>query len=371
MIRQSRMVGVASLGLLLACQHAASEGAEAKKAGDPKETDAPSEAGPAKVVANIPGEKHLANVRELTFGGENAEAYFSPDGKELIFQSTRGGYPCDQMFVMSIDGTHVRRVSTGTGTTTCGYFFPDGQHILFASSHLASPECPPKPDYSHGYVWALRDHEIFIGKPDGSELRRLTQSPGYDAEATISPDGKWIVFTSTRDGDLELYKVHPDGSGLTRLTHAPGYDGGAFFSHDGKRLVYRAARAPNAAKEAEAHELLMQHLVRPTTLDIYVMDADGSNQHQVTHNGAANFGPYFFPDDHRIIYASNVGDPTGRNFDLYMIRDDGTGEERITFNETFDGFPMFSPDGKQLVFASNRFDRIPHETNIFIADWVE
>jgi len=319
----------------------------------------------------LPGERHLRNVRQLTFGGENAEAYFAFDGKELVFQSTRGGRACDQEYVMRPDGSGVRRVSTGKGATTCGYFFPDGSRLLFSSTHELSDDCPPRPDRSQGYVWALHDYQIYTARPDGSDLRRLALAPGsYNAEATISGDG-WVVFTSTRDGDLELYKMRLDGSGLTRLTRTPGYDGGAFFSADGRRIVYRASRPETAGELADYRSLLARKLVRPTRLEIRVMDADGSGDRQVTRLGAASFAPFFHPDGKRIVFASNHGDPAGRNFDLFLVDDDGSGLERVTAYPGFDGFPMFSPDGRQLVFASNRNGSRPGETNVFVADWVE
>jgi Tol biopolymer transport system component len=319
----------------------------------------------------LPGERHLANVRQLTFGGENAEAYFSFDGASLVFQATPEGAACDQEYVMGADGQGVRRVSTGKGRVTCGYFFPDGSRLLYASTHASDPGCPPRPDMSEGYVWALYDYQLYTARPDGSDLAPLAPAPGaYNAEATISADG-WIVFTSTRDGDLELYKMRLDGSSLTRLTHAPGYDGGAFFSADGKRIVFRASRPAPGEEEAEYRRLLARKLVRPGKLEIFTMDADGGDVRQVTRLGAASFAPFFHPDGRRILFASNVGDPRGRNFDVYMVNDDGTGLERITASEAFDGFPMFSPDGRKLVFASNRNGRRPGETNVFIADWVE
>jgi len=328
-------------------------------------------AAPARSELALPGERHLRNVRQLTFGGENAEAYFSFDGKELVFQASPEGAPCDQEYVMRADGAGVRRVSTGKGRVTCGYFFPDGSRLLYASTHETSAECPPKPDLSQGYVWPLHDYQLYTARPDGSDLRPLAPAPGsYNAEATISADG-WIVFTSTRDGDLELYKMRLDGSGLTRLTHTLGYDGGAFFSADGKRIVFRASRPSGPEEEAEYRRLLGGKLVRPGKLEIYTMNADGSDVRQVTRLGAGSFAPFFHPDGRRILFASNVGDPRGRNFDIYMVNDDGTGLERITTNETFDGFPMFSPDGKKLVFASNRNGRRTGETNVFVADWVE
>jgi TolB protein len=319
----------------------------------------------------LPGEKHLRNVRQLTFGGENAEAYYSFDGRWLTFQSTPPGAPCDQQFVMRADGREPRQISSGKGRTTCGYFFPDGARLLYASTEHVAPGCPKPPDMSQGYVWALYDYDIYTARPDGSDLRPLATGPGYDAEATISKDG-WIVFTSTRDGDLELYKMRLDGSQLTRLTSTPGYDGGAFFSADGKRIVWRASRLETEEEKADYQRLLGQGLVRPSQLEIWVMDADGRNAHQVTHLGAASFAPFFHPDGRRIIFSSNAaGGPRSRNFDLYLVNDDGTGLERVTTYEQFDGFPMFSPDGKHLVFGSNRNGSRPGDTNVFVADWVD
>jgi len=264
-------------------------------------------------------------------------------------------------------------LSTGKGRTTCSYFFPAGGKILFSSTHAASPDCPPKPDYSHGYVWPIyNSYQIYTAKPDGTNLQQLTHAAGYNAEATITRDGKHIVFTSTRDGDLDIYSMDADGSNVKQLTHELGYDGGPFWSYDGTKIVYRAEHPKTPEEIKDYKELLAQGLIRPGNLEIWVMNADGSNKHQVTHNGAANFAPYWFPDGKRIIFASNQADPkNGRDFDLYVISEDGTGQERITFHPDFDAFPMFSSDGKRLVWASNRLGKAPHETNIFIADWME
>ena len=317
-------------------------------------------------------EKHLRNLKQLTFGGENAEAYFSADGKQLIFQSTRDGRGCDQIYTMNVDGSNVKMISSGEGRTTCSYFYPGQKRVLYSSTHLGSKECPPKPDITRGYVWAVYgSFDIFTAKPDGSDLKRLTETPGYDAEATITLDGKKIVFTSMREGDLDIYSMDADGKNVRQLTDQQGYDGGPFWSYDGKQIVYRAHHPKTGSEQGDYLRLLQQNLIRPTILEIWVMNADGSNKRQVTSNGKANFGPYFFPDGKRIIFSSNMDDARGRNFDLYKINTDGTGLERLTFNETFDGFPMFSPDGKKLVFASNRNAKAPGETNVFIADWVE
>src|SRR6202163_2427943 len=275
----------------------------------------------------VSGEKHLGNVRQLTFGGTNAEAYFSADNKSLIFMHSGAGVPCDQMYTMPWDPRKAnpaepKLVSTGKGRTTCGYFFPKGGRILFSSTHAASAECPPRPDYSHGYVWPIySSYEIYTAKPDGSDLRLLSNAPGsYNAESTISRDGKKIVFTSTRNGDLDVYSMNADGSDVRQLTHELGYDGGAFFSDDGKKIVYRSEQPKTPEQIADYKDLLSHGLIRPGNLEIWVMDADGKNKHQVTHNGAANFAPYWLPDGKRIIFASNVGnqkDPSG--FDLYLI----------------------------------------------------
>ena len=320
----------------------------------------------------LPQEKHLRNLKQLTFGGENAEAYFSADGKQLIFQSTRDGRGCDQIYTMNVDGSNVKMISTGEGRTTCSYFYPGAQRVLYSSTHLGDKQCPPKPDFSRGYVWAVYPaFDIFTAKPDGSDLQQLTDAPGYDAEATITLDGKKIVFTSKRDGDLDIYTMDANGKNVRRLTDELGYDGGPFWSYDGKQIVYRAHHPQSGTDKADYIGLLRQDLIRPTVLEIWVMNADGSNKRQVTSNGKANFGPYFFPDGKRIIFSSNMDDARGRNFDLYKINTDGTGLERLTFNETFDGFPMFSPDGKKLVFASNRNAKSQGETNVFIADWID
>jgi TolB protein len=316
-------------------------------------------------------ERRLANVMQLTHGGENAEAYFSADGSRLIFQKTQPpDLPCDQIFTMKIDGSDVRRVSTGTGRTTCGYFYPDSKGIVFASTHLRSPECPPRPGYERGYVWPVYPgYDIFRANADGSNLQRLTSADGYDAEATIGPDGR-IVFTSVRDGDMEIYSMDADGANVRRLTNRPGPDGGPFFSPDGKQIVFRG-RVTEGAELADYQALLKEGLWRPTSLEIFVMNADGSNVRQVTKLRKASFAPYFHPDGQRIIFSTNVHDPKGRDFDVYMINVDGSGLERITWNPTFDGFPMFSRDGKRLVFASNRNAAKQGDTNVFIADWVE
>jgi Tol biopolymer transport system component len=322
------------------------------------------------VLSADSGEVRLRNLRQLTFGGQNAEAYFSADGRQLIFQRQESDSGCDQQFVVNVDGTGLRRVSSGLGRTTCGYFYAGDRRILYASTEHLGPACPPPADRSRGYVWALYDYDIYTANADGSDLRRLTGHPGYDAEATLSPDGKTIVFTSLRDGDVDLYTMSVEGSGVRRLTTRLGYDGGAFFSHDGRHIVWRTSVLATARDTADYQALIAQNLVRPSRMEVWVMEADGSNPRQVTDLGGANFAPFFTPDDRQILFASNHHNPRGRNFDLFLINLDGTGLEQVTTHGDFDGFPMFSPDGRRLVFASNRHGRVPGETNIFIADWV-
>jgi TolB protein len=319
-------------------------------------------------------ETRLRNIRQLTFGGENAEAYFSYDGQKIIFQSTRDPYKCDQIFTMSRDGSNTKLVSTGKGRTTCGYFTPDGKRIIYASTHLGSPDCPPPADRSEGYVWPIyRTFDIFSAKTDGTDLKRLTSADGYDAEGTVAPDGKKIVFTSARDGDLDIYDMNLDGTQVRRLTNELGYDGGAWHSQDSQWIVWRASRPKTPEEVAQYKGLFAKNLVMPTKLEIMVMRADGSDKRQLTHNGAANFAPYFHPNGRQIIFASNVNNPNPRspNFDLYLINRDGTGLQQITFDEGFDGFPMFTNNGKQLVWGSNRHGKTEGETNVFIADWVD
>jgi Tol biopolymer transport system component len=328
----------------------------------------------AAAQLTLPGEKHLQNVKQLTFGGENAEAYFSFDGRQLIFQSKRDGRGCDQIYAMNADGSNVRMVSNGEGRTTCSYFFKDGKKVLYASTFGGKKECPPDADFSKGYVWAIYpDYDIYTAKTDGTRIKPLTTTKGYDAEATVSPDGKKIVFTSMRDGDLDLYVMDASGKNVRRLTTELGYDGGAFFSPDGKQIVYRSYHPKTDAEIARYKKRLSEDLIEPNNFEIRIMNADGTNKRQVTKLGAASFAPFFTPDGKRIIFCTNyfATDERRRNFDLALINADGTGLERVTYSEVFDGFPMFSPDGKKLVFASNRNAAKKGDTNVFIADWVE
>jgi len=315
-------------------------------------------------------EVHLANVRQLTSGGENAEAYWSPDGKELIFQSTNPPFGCDQIFRMPIsDPAALSLVSTGIGRTTCAYFTADNERVIYSSTHATNDQCPAPPDHSRGYVWPIYDsYQIYSVKPDGSDLKALTTSNAYDAEATVcSKDGS-IIFTSTRDGDLDLYRMDADGSNVKRLTDTLGYDGGAFFSPDCSKILWRASRPTGKALD-DYKALLAEGMIRPSALELWTANADGSEQKQVTYLGGANFAPFFYPSGDRIIFSSNHHDPQGREFDIWAVNTDGTQLEQITYTEGFDGFPMFSPDGKSLAFASNRNQGKPGETDIYLASW--
>jgi Tol biopolymer transport system component len=335
----------------------------------------PAPAAPA--AANVmvqpePGERHLRNIRQLTFSGNNAESYFSKSGRQLIFQrQEKVGEGCDQQYIINIDGTGMRRVSNGLGRTTCGYFYDDDRRIIYSSSFKHDPACPPPPDQSRGYVWPLGRLEIYTARADGSDLQQLTDNGAYNAESTVSPDGRSIIFTSTRDGDIELYVMDIDGRNVRRLTHRVGYDGGAFFSPDGKKIVWRAAYPITARDSADYQSLLQARLVRPARTEVWIADADGSSPKQVTRLGGANFAPFYHPDGKRIIFSSNYENPRGGAFDLFLINEDGSGLEKITTHPDFDSFPMFSPDGRKLVWASNRNPKNPGETNLFIAEWVD
>ncbi|MEJ2581114.1 MAG: hypothetical protein P8127_05655 [Acidobacteriota bacterium] len=323
-----------------------------------------------RVIEPDPRETHFSELRMLTDGGENAEAYFSFAGDNLIFQSTRPPYGCDQIFVLDTETAETSIASTGIGRTTCAYFLPGDEWIIYASTHEDSPGCPPVPDHSQGYVWPIyNSYDIYRSRLDGSEITKLTDSPGYDAEATVSPTGNRIVFTSSRDGDLDIYSMKLDGSDVIRLTDQIGYDGGPFFSPDGTKIVYRTRHPSEPAEIEDYQRLLADGLVRPSKLEIWVMDADGSNKRQITDLGVAAFAPFFHPSGEKIIFSSNYGDLTGREFNLWMVDLDGSNLEQITFTENFDGFPMWAPDGKTFVFCSNRHNSNPGETNVFVTEW--
>lgn len=337
---------------------------------------------PLPDTVHYPEEKHFKNIQQLTFGGDNAEAYWSYDSKYLIFQrtNTKDGLNCDQIFIGKVpqqngEKFEYKLVSTGKGRTTCPFFTKDGKHIIYASTHRSADSCPPVPDrkkYGNKYIWPLYDsYDIFMSDLEGKIVKQLTHAKGYDAEATLSPDGSKMIYTSDKDGDIELYIMDLQSGKEKRITHTLGYDGGAWFSPDGKKIIWRASRPKTEAEIKEYKELLAESLVAPTSMEVWVANSDGSNARQVTAYGQANWAPAFMPDSKRIIFASNHEYKRGFPFNLYTINEDGTNLQKISRDKGFDAFPMFSPDGKKIVFCSNRNNGGTRDTNVFIADWVE
>lgn len=376
---------VAISSLLVNC---GSENSEVKKSNDThKEGDKHEESADAWSGATVSDEihykeeKHLTNIKQITFGGDNAEAYWSFDDSKLVSQITNPawGIECDQIFIIDPTKTYrhdtAQMVSTGKGRTTCSYFMPGDTTILYASTHLGDEACPPKPEKREDgkYVWPIYpDFDIFVADLEGNIVKQLTSEEGYDAEGTVSPNGDKIVFTSTRTGDLELFTMDIDGSNVKQITFDLGYDGGAFFSPDGTKLIFRSSRPKTEADIKEYKDLLAQGLVKPTDMELYVCNVDGSELRQITSLGGANWAPFYHPSGEKIIFSSNHNTEKGYPFNLFMINEDGTGEvEQITFDGVFDSFPMFSYDGKKLIFSSNRNNKGGHDTNLFVADWVD
>jgi len=322
----------------------------------------------APLLAQTPS--HLANIRQLTFGGQNAEAYWAPDGKRLIFQTTRDNLECDQIFIMNADGSEQHMVSTGKGRTTCGYFLADNKHILYASTHEASAACPPAADRSKGYLWAVYPgYDIYLATDDGKIEKKLAGAPRYDAEATVNFKTGKIVYTSMESGDIDLWTMNSDGSGKKQITKSEGYDGGAVFSRDGKHLVWRANHPSTPDDDKKYRELLAENLTSPMKMELFLADGDGKHARQITYYGCASFAPTFTPDGKKILFSSNKHDCDGRKFELYMINLDGSGLEQVTNFGGFTAFPEISPDGKKLVFASDKDAKQRYEFNIFTADW--
>ncbi len=312
----------------------------------------------------------LSNLRQLTFGGQNAEAYWSPDGHHLIFQSTRDGHECDQEYIMNDDGSDVHMVSTGKGVTTCGYFLPNGKQIVYASTHTSGDACPKRADRSRGYVWDVYpSFDIFLAGTDGKIVKQLTDATGYDAEATINWKRKKIVYTSLASGDLDLWTMNLDGGGKRQLTRDIGYDGGAVYSRDGKQIVWRANHPVDSASLQHYKDLIRENLTAPMKMEIFVSDAKGKNVRRLTDFGCASFAPTFTPDGRHILFSSNKHACDTRKFDLFLIDVDGGNLRQVTDFGGFTSFPEFSPDGQRLVFASDRGAKGKYEFNIFVADW--
>ena len=356
--------------LFLSCKNDKSEKAQVTSETEVTESDNP---------LIYPEEKHFKSMRQVTFGGDNAEAYWSFDDKQIIFQSNNKKWDveCDQMFLMNadekFDSIIPPMISTGKGRTTCAYFLPDNQHIVYASTHLGGDECPEAPLRKEGkYVWPIYDtYDIFVADLKGNIVNQLTKEKGYDAEATVSPKGDKIVFTSTRNGDIDLYTMNLDGSGVKQITFELGYDGGAFFSPDGTKLIFRSSRPKTEEEIKEYKDLLAEGLVQPTEMELYICNADGSDLKKLTNLGNANWSPFFHPSGKKILFSSNFEAERGFPFNLYMIDLDGKNLERITHGETFDAFPVFSNDGKKLIFSSNRNNGGGRDTNLFIAEWAD
>lgn len=325
----------------------------------------------------FPGEKHFKSLKQITFGGDNAEAYWSFDDQQIVFQSNYSEWNvnCDQMFLMNAEETFENKtplmVSTGKGRTTCSYFLPDNKHIIYASTHLGDEQCPETPLKKDGkYIWPIYDsYDIFVADLQGNITAQLTKEIGYDAEPTVSPKGDKIVFTSTRNGDIDLYTMNIDGSDVKQITFELGYDGGAFFSPDGNKIIFRSSRPKTEADIAEYKQLLSEGLVQPTEMELYICNADGSELRQLTSLGNANWSPFFHPSGKKILFSSNFESERGFPFDLYMIDIDGKNLERVTYGDTFNAFPVFSNDGTKLLFSSNRNNGGGRDTNLFIAEW--
>jgi len=361
--------------LFVSCKNSSEEKKEEKNISSEK--TAKNKVSNQKDSLIYPEEKHFKSIQQVTFGGDNAEAYWSFDDEQLVFQSNfeKWGVGCDQMFLMNADETFKEKqppmISTGKGRTTCAYFMPDNKHIVYASTHLKDDDCPEVPLRKNGkYVWPVYDSfDIFVADLEGNITKQLTNEPGYDAEATVSPKGDKIVFTSDRSGDLELYTMNLDGTEVKQITDQLGYDGGAFFSPDGTKLIFRSSRPKTDAEIKEYKDLLAKGLVQPTEMELYICNADGSDLRQLTNLGNANWAPFFHPSGEKILFSSNFESERGFPFNLYLIDIDGKNLERVTHGETFDAFPVFSNDGKKLVFSSNRNNGGTRDTNLFIAEW--
>ena len=274
---------------------------------------------------------------------------------------------------MNADGSEQRLVSTGKGRTTCGYFLKDNKHIVYASTHEAAEACPAPPDRSKGYVWAVfPSYDIFLADDDGKIEKKLTDAPGYDAEATVNFKTGKIVYTSMACGDLELWTMKPDGGGKKQLTRREGYDGGAFYSRDGKRMVWRATDPANPKVMERYKDLLKENLTEPMKMEMFIGDAGGGNVKQLTNFGCASFAPTFTPDGKRIIFASNKHNCDGRKFELLH---DQPGRHRARAGDQLRRLHLVPRvlAGRQEACVCQRLEgaKSRYEFNIFVADWVD
>lgn len=328
------------------------------------------------------GEPHFKNVIQLTHSGDNAEAYWSFDSKRITFQRTmtKEGINCDQIFMGIVPTSNAtpfsyKSISGGKGRTTCSYFTKDGAHIIYASTKGGGEECPPAVDrakYGNKYIWPLYNtYDIFMADTNGKVVKQLTNAKGYDAEGTLSYDGKKMIYCSDKDGDLDLYVMDLASGKEKKVTNTIGYDGGAWFSPDGKKIVWRASRPSTPAEVEEYTSLLKEGMVAPTKMEVFIANADGTEAKQITHLGQANWAPNFTPDGKHIIFCSNHEYKYGFPFNMYLMDLEGNHIEKISRDKGFDAFPMFSFDGKRIMFSSNRNNGGTRDTNLFVADWVD
>jgi len=316
------------------------------------------------------GEDHLTKIKQLTREGENKKASFAPNNEKIIFQAMRDNLRCDAIYSMKRDGSEINLLSSGKGIAVSAKIAPDNESIIYSSTHKVDYQCPQRPEFSLDYVWSLyRDYDVFVSDSFGGSTKRLTRTEDYDGNASYSPTGNRVVFTSNRSGDLELYLMNSDGSNVKQLTKAVGYDGDAVFSPDGKYIVWRASR-PKGNDLDEYRYQLSQGLLRAGKFELFLLKLGSKRAVRLTNNGATNFSPSFDPQSSKVIFSSNMSQDDGLNYDLYTVDIKTRKLERITYYSGFDGYPVFSSDGKKLLFTSSRNFRYKAETNIFTVDWV-
>jgi len=318
----------------------------------------------------------IENVKQLSFQGDNGEAYFNSDDSKVIFQSKRNNNNCDKLYIVDINGNNLTEFVANDGAFTCAYFSLDDRYIFFSSTMHLGSECPEiyKDPNPRKYIWPLRDYEIF--RYDNGAVKQLTNYSGYNAETTTHPFEEKVIFTSLRDGDINLFEMDYNGENVKQITSEYGYDGGAFYSPNGENIVWRAWYPTSDEEISMWKNNLAKKFIESVPLDIYVAKNDGSEKQRLTSNGATNWAPSWHPDGKHIVFSSNMDDwredynAYGSNFELYMINIATKTLTRLTNNDTFDSFSVFSKNGKKIVFSSNRDAENPRNTNIFIADIV-